>query len=254
MADKRPFTDFRAQAVALRRAGKSRREIKEILGVGSNRLLDAALDGVPPQPGTRRPRAKDDLHARARELRAAGHTYAEIGAELGVSKSSISLWVRDLPRPDRLSDEETRKWNADGVSAYWAARRSLREAGRCAASAEAKAQIGQLSDRELLIAGAIAYWCEGSKNKPCRRWDRVKFINSDLKLISFVLRFLAPPGVTPDRLICRVQIHESADVGAERFWQEVTGLPADQFRGPTVKHHNPKAVRKNIGESYRGAS
>jgi transposase len=99
MADKRSFTDFQAQAVALPRAGKSRREIKEILGVGSNRLLDAALHGVPPQPETRRPRAKNDLHARARELRAAGHTYAEIGAELGVSKSSISLWVRGPAAP-----------------------------------------------------------------------------------------------------------------------------------------------------------
>ena len=31
-----------------------------------------------------------------------------------------------------------------------------------------------LSDREILIAGAIAYWCEGVKNKPYRRHDRVE--------------------------------------------------------------------------------
>ncbi len=43
--------------------------------------------------------------------------------------------------------------------------RPQREAIRAAAAA----QIGQLNDREILIAGAIAYWCEGAKNKPHRR-------------------------------------------------------------------------------------
>ncbi|MGH3324094.1 MAG: hypothetical protein ACRDOV_06655, partial [Streptomyces sp.] len=39
--------------------------------------------------------AKTELKARARELRRAGKTYDEIVAELGVAKSSVSLWVRD---------------------------------------------------------------------------------------------------------------------------------------------------------------
>ena len=55
-----------------------------------------------------RPRAKDDLHARARELRERGLDYEEIAAALGVSKSSVSLWVRDIPRPFRLTYEESR--------------------------------------------------------------------------------------------------------------------------------------------------
>jgi transposase len=38
----------REQAIALRRAGKSRREIKEILGVGSNQTLNELLAGEPP--------------------------------------------------------------------------------------------------------------------------------------------------------------------------------------------------------------
>src|SRR5215469_2955054 len=92
------------QAIALRRAGKSRREITQILGVGHS-TLDRALRGVPPPSWTRRPRAKDDLHAKARELRARGFTYKEIVAELGVSKGSVSLWVRDMPRVGRLSQE-----------------------------------------------------------------------------------------------------------------------------------------------------
>jgi transposase len=252
MRTKDELLELREQAVALRRAGKSRREIKEILGVG-NSTLGPALRGEPAPLWTLRPRAKDELRVKARELRANGSTYDEIAAELGVSKGSVSLWVRDMPRRGRLSYEEFRKRNSEGVAKYWAAERPVREARRQQISDSAAAQIGELSDREILIAGAIAYWCEGSKNKPHRNSNRVIFINSDPGLIRLFLRFLAVAGVTPDRLICRVHIHESADVeGARLFWQEMTGLPEDQFREPTLKRHNPKTVRKNTGEDYRG--
>ena len=60
-----PFAELREQAIALRRAGKSRREIKAILGVGSNQTLNEALAGEPPPEWTRRPRAKDGLRAKA---------------------------------------------------------------------------------------------------------------------------------------------------------------------------------------------
>ena len=83
----------RAQAVALRRSGKSRREIKEILGITSNSTLGKLLAGEPPPKWTRRPRAKDELRAKARLLREQGLDYDRIAAELGVSKSSVSLWV-----------------------------------------------------------------------------------------------------------------------------------------------------------------
>jgi hypothetical protein len=128
-----------------------------------------------------------------------------------------------------------------------------REARRRAIRAAAAGQVGALTDREILIAGATAYWCEGTKNKPYRRADQPGFINSDPQLISFFLRFLASVGVDSARLICRMYIHESADVARARgFWQELTGLPADQFREPSLKHHNPKTIRKNTGETYYG--
>lgn len=252
MRDKLELQELREQAIALRRAGKSRREIKDILGVG-NSTLDPALRGEPPPLWTSRPRAKDELHARAREMRAGGATYDEIAAELGVSKGSISLWVRDMPRRGRISYEEFRKRNAEGVSRYWATEHARREAQRQDISDRAAAEIGTLSGREIVIAGATAYWCEGAKRKPYADRNRVTFVNSDPGLINLFLRFLVVTGTTPDRLICRVHIHESADVaGAQRFWQEVTGLPASIFRQPTLKRHNPKTIRKNTGADYHG--
>ena len=253
MTEKLTFNQLKDQAIALRRAGKSRREIMDIIGVRRNQTLDEMLRGVPPQPWTRRPRAKDDLHAKARDLRARGHTYNEIAAELGVSKSSVSLWVRDMPRVGRLGYEEVRRRNADGVSAYWQAEQLHREARRQAVRESAAGEIGEISEREILIAGAVAYWCEGAKSKPHRRSEQISFINSDPRLISFFLTFLAVAGVTSDRLICRVYIHETADVAAaQRFWLDLTGLPDGQFRRPTLKRHSPKTIRKNTGQDYHG--
>jgi hypothetical protein len=93
------FAELREQAIALRRAGKSRREIKLLLAIGSNATLTEALRGEPPPEWTLRPSAAPARHPR---------------------------------EPAR---------------------------------AGAAARIGALTDREVLIAGAIAYWCEGAKNK-----------------------------------------------------------------------------------------
>jgi transposase len=250
-------TPLREQAIALRLAGKSRREIKQALPPMSNSTLTEWLRGTPPPAWTRRPNAKDDRRAEARELRAQGLKYPEIAAHLGVSKSSISLWVRDLPNPSRDPQADgyadNRRRAAEGARKYWSARREVSEAQRAAEVRAATAEVGELTKREILKAGAIAYWCEGSKNKPDRIYDRVSFINSDPGLIRFFLRFLDTAGVPRDDLILRVFIHENADAAAAQgFWLRLTGVQPNQFRSPYLKHHNPKTRRTNVGESYHG--
>ena len=85
----RESAQLRERAIALRRAGKSVRQIKQLLGPVGNRKLHDALRGEPPPEWTRRPNAKDDLRAEARELRRQGLDYAEIVRRLGVSRSSL---------------------------------------------------------------------------------------------------------------------------------------------------------------------
>src|ERR1700733_6377142 len=225
---------LRDQAVLLRRQGKSLRQIKPTRGPRSNPPLPDALRGEPPPEWTRRPNAKDGLRARARELRDQGLDYEEIAAALGAAKSSVSRWVSDLPVPERLSYTGCRKRSAEGPRRYWMAERPVREARRGAVRDGAAAQIGTLTSRELLIAGAIAYWCEGTKSKSHRRSDRVTFINSDPGLIRLFLRFLEATGTARADLSFRIHIHESADVAsAQRFWLEVTEAPAAQSPTPT---------------------
>jgi transcriptional regulator with XRE-family HTH domain len=249
----RDSAQLREHAVALRREGKSVRQIKQIMGPIGNRTLHDALRGEPPPEWTRRPNAKDALRARARELRLQGLGYEEIVEKLGVSKSSVSLWVRDLPRPPRIAPEQCAARTSEGRRRYWATERPARAARRAAATAAAAASIGGLTDREILIAGAVAYRCEGAKNKPHRRADRVTFTNSDPELISFFLLFLDTAGIPRSDLAFQLQIHETADPeSAERFWRTLTGAQPEQFRKVYVKRHNPLTTRKNTGDSYHG--
>ncbi len=186
-------------------------------------------------------------------MREQGLDYDRIAAELGVAKSSVSNWVRDLPWPERLSYEECRKRAAEGVRRYWMTERAVREAQREATRAAAATEIGSLNQRELLIAGAITYWCEGTKRKPHHQQERVAFINGDPGLVTFFLRFLDAAGVDRRQIRYRLYIHESADqVAAQQFWIAVTGADQAQFYKPTLKRHTPRTARKNVGDSYHG--
>ncbi|MER5655157.1 hypothetical protein ABT076_19305 [Streptomyces sp. NPDC002131] len=245
------FEALRDQALSLRAAGLSRRQIRDRIQVHNNDLLNRLLEGEPPPDRPRHPRAKDDLRARARELRLQGWTYDRIQLELGCSKSSISLWVRDLPTPERR--KRTREEASAIAKRGWEVTMRLRDEERRRTKEAAAAEIGALSDRELFLLGVGLYWAEGSKTKPHLTQERVTFINSDPRMIEVYLAWLRLLGVTPDRLRLHVHIHETGDVeGAERFWTELVGTDATALGKTYLKRHNPKTNRKNLGQDYRG--
>ncbi|MFJ3171502.1 helix-turn-helix domain-containing protein [Streptomyces roseus] len=244
------YEALREQAVALRREGLSRRQIRDRLHVHNNDILNRLLDGEPAPEWTKRPNAKDDLRARARELRLQGMTYDRIQAELGCSKSSISLWVRDLPKVDHRSPAEQGR---DAAFKRWAHEAPRREEARAAAVEAARQEIGPLSDRDLFLTGVALYWAEGSKSKTYRRSETVTFINSDPGVIGVYLAWLRLMDIPRERLKFRVMIHESADVeGAEQYWADFVGVRPIELQRTTLKKHNPKTVRKNTGTEYRG--
>ncbi|MGW2386663.1 hypothetical protein [Streptomyces sp. NPDC001658] len=244
------FEGLRERALALRRAGLSRRQIRDRLHVDNNDIPNRLLKGEPPPEWTKRPNAKDDLRDRARELRLQGWTYDQIQVELGCSKSSISLWVRDLPKPERRDSAEQARLAG---RKRWEHELAVREERRQQTKAAATAEIGELSDRDLFMVGVALYWAEGGKDKPYARRESVTFVNSDPGMIEIFLAWLDLLGVERERLRYSVMIHESADTSAaEAYWAGLVGADRSAFYKTTLKKHNPKTVRKNTGDSYRG--
>ncbi|MFF5498022.1 helix-turn-helix domain-containing protein [Streptomyces aquilus] len=244
------FEGLRERAVALRRQGYSLRRIRDELKIFNNDILQRLVKGEPPPEWTKRPRAKDDLRAKARQLRLQGWTYDQIEAELGCSRSSVSLWVRDLPKPER---RRTREEASAIAKRGWEAKLQIREEERQRTKQAATQEIGELTDRELFMTGVALYWAEGGKDKPYARRENVIFVNSDPGMIKVYHAWLDLLGIERERLRYSVMIHETADVAAaEHYWAELVGADRSAFYKTTLKKHNPKTVRKNTGDSYRG--
>jgi hypothetical protein len=164
-------------------------------------------------------RGKLSEQQRARQLRADGWTLSDIADNLHVSRSSVSLWVRDVdfaPLPRRRARRR-------GPNAL-----QRRKAAEIAAlRAEGVARIGILTPEAFLAAGAALYAGEGAK-----RDGMVAFANSDPRMIAFfcawLRRFFA---IDESRLSVRIYLHEGLDLDAARcHWSQVTGIPLSQFR------------------------
>ncbi|HEU0042055.1 MAG TPA: hypothetical protein VFQ15_06885 [Jiangellaceae bacterium] len=230
----------------LRDSGATYARITSELGIGTStvsRILGTAGAG-------RRPRIPPDVRERARQLRVDGMSVPDIAAHLGLARSTAWLLTKDIawtPGPEGASRR------AEAGRAYWRKEQARRQAERSQVEAAAAACVGELTDRDLLLIGAVAYWAEGGKSKPWNFREQLKFTNSDPDMIILFLRWLALLGVDPGRLGFRVSIHESADIaGAQQYWAQVAGVPASQFARATLKKHNPRTVRKNTGEGYHG--
>lgn len=165
-------------------------------------------------------RGKLDLQDRARELRAAGATMPAIAAELGVSKASVSLWTRDVPFV-----AGPRRVRARGPNALQQRKAAEIEELR----AEGARRIGELSDREFLVAGAALYAGEGAK-----RDGRVRFANSDPALVRFFLAWLRRfHEIDESRLRVQLYLHDGLDLQAAiDHWSAVCDVPSDQFIKP----------------------
>ena len=242
----------RVRARELRRAGWSRAEIAREVGVRNMRSIDRWLAGIRAPQWARRPRAKDGVRSEAVRLRREGKTYDEIRRKLGVSKSSLSLWLRDLYLTDEQRDVLLSKL-ATAPMRRGATNRARREAVRAGIRARAAEEISFVTDRELFLLGAILYWAEGAKAKMWRPSQCVSFINSDPRLVRLFLHWLHGFGIPRSRLSFRISIHESADLAAaDRFWREIIGPGEARFLRPQLKQHVPRTNRRNTGTGYHG--
>lgn len=181
-------------------------------------------------------RGKIKEQERARALRAQNRTLADIAQTLGVSKSSVSLWVRDVPfTPSRRRYGSQRRRQPLRERKV----REIEELNR-----EGVVRIGALSDGAFFIAGVALYAGEGAKADAL-----VKFANSDPEMVRFFCawfrRFFE---VDEARLRCSVYLHQGLDLEAtESFWSDLTGIPRGQFGKPYRAVPDP-SIRRNKHE------
>lgn len=195
--------------------------------------------------------AKFEKRQEARRLRIKGLSIKSIAKQLGVSKSSASLWCLDL----KLTEEQREVLIKNAIAAGHKGRilgtemnKRKKQESLQHFNEQGIKDIGILSRREFLIAGVALYWGEGSKK------SKMSFVNSDPQLILFMFKwFQEIMGVEKDDFMPRIFINEMHRPRAEKilaFWSNLLDLPREQFGNIVFLKMNAKKVYDNYDDYF----
>src|SRR5262249_33701775 len=159
----------------------------------------------------------------ARRLRTEGMSVKDITKQLGVAKSSVSVWVRDI----ELSDEH--KAALKSKYHHYEAKIRGSQANRQKGLQQriAYQQEGRARAREgdpLHLAGCMLYWAEGAKSR-----GSLILVNSDPDMMRFFIRFLRQSlGVSDTKISLRIICYTNNGVSLdeiENYWLALLALP-----------------------------
>lgn len=177
--------------------------------------------------------------ARAIRLRLQGKSYSQIKKELQVSKSTLSLWLRNYPLPkQRLIQLQGR--NERRIENFRKTMRLKREKRRRGVYLQEKAKWLPLTKRELYLLGLFLYWGEGLKADSAM----VSFSNSNPEVLKFAIYWLRRViGVPRKKIRARLHLYKDMDVKKETaFWSRQLRLPKTQFNKPYIKKTTLKSL------------
>ncbi|OGG48510.1 hypothetical protein A3G63_03170 [Candidatus Kaiserbacteria bacterium RIFCSPLOWO2_12_FULL_52_8] len=183
---------------------------------------------------------RKELKRRAQSMRKRGISYTVIGRELGVSKSTLSFWLKSIP----LSNEHRERLYTARIRNMSLGSQSNKERRRREVEAiieSAKAEISSpISSEAYRLLGAGLYWAEGSKG------GAIEITNSDPLLILFMTDWFADIfKVPPVTFKAWLNIYpQQDDRELKRFWSSLTGIPISQFGKSFVKPIS-KGIKKN---------
>jgi transcriptional regulator with XRE-family HTH domain len=184
---------------------------------------------------------KPNERAMARSMRAEqGMALRAIAEQLGVSKSSVSLWVRDIVL---TAEQEQALLARDPVRNGRLVGTRVRSE-RCRSRRIEAQQHGRALAREadpIHRGGCMLYWAEGSKTR-----NAVQIVNADADLLETFLDFLRICyGVPSEAVTFSVNCFLGNGLSLaeiERWWLERLSLPPTCLRRATV--NRPSSASK----------
>lgn len=166
----------------------------------------------------------------------------DIANRLGVAKSSVSLWVRDLP----LLPTTIKKHNMTGC--VEAAHRRSNDARivRSKYQQDGKEMAHNHQDNLLFVSGCMMHWAEGEKDK-----NIASISNTDLYFLKLWMRFIKRFFSTQTTNF-RAKISCYLDNGQtqeqiESYWSEQLSLSRSCFTKTTIikKHPMSTGAKRN---------
>jgi transcriptional regulator with XRE-family HTH domain len=180
------------------------------------------------------------LKKKARALRRQGLSYKEIREKIDVPKSTLSLWLKDVPlKPEHKARLYTKQIQILSRGAPCQKERRKKEIDIIIANAEKEIHL-PLSDDAYKLFGVALYWGEGNKTQ------KFGITNSDPYLIAFMVQWLDKVlNVKPTTLKPYLNIYpQQNELALKKFWSELTNIPLENFGKSYVKPPN-KGYKKN---------
>lgn len=192
---------------------------------------------------------KQDKREEARRLRRElGMAITDICKRLGVAKSSVSVWVRDIP----LTDAQKAALHNQHY-AYWA---QMRGAHTNAIKGRERRREYQQEGREMArtgnllhLAGCMLYWGEGAKNK-----NSLQISNSDIGMLVLYCRFLREClHVADEHIAIRIFCYLGNNLSQheiETYWLEHLQLSPSALRKTVINGRPVSSQQKGRKLTY----
>jgi len=178
------------------------------------------------------------LKEKAINYRERGHSYGMISKKLGLAKSTLSDWLKEVPyKPNK--EVEKRIGLGRIKSAQYKHNQkvnSIKEMNRIA-----KKELGKLTKRDLWLLGIGLYLGEGTKLQEC-----TQVANSDPEIIKLIIKWLREI-CGPDTENFTIAIHTYPDNNIKdtiNFWSKTTGIPKKQFSKTQIDRRTNKTNKK----------
>lgn len=186
---------------------------------------------------------KYEKREEARRLRGEkGLSLKEISEVLSVSKSSVSLWVRDI----KLTDEQISKLSEKCLS-YKGDHSKFANDHRNKRIKYREEGAKKIENIDLFLCGCLLYWAEGSKKR-----NMVAFSNTDVNMLKLFVRFLLEcfDGISANDIKVGISCYLSNNIKQEeieKYWLSELGLPKESLYKTSIvtKHPMSKGYKKN---------
>ena len=151
-----------------------------------------------------------------------GMSIKKIANKVGVSKASVSIWVRDI----ELTDEQKLNLKPSVVAMSISNRETFKKIRE---KYQEEGKIKAKENNALHIMGCMLYWAEGNKQK-----NSARLSNTDSNIIKLYVKFLRECfNVKNEDFVISIQCYTDKGITIEqieKYWLELLSLERQNLR------------------------
>lgn len=175
-------------------------------------------------------------------MRKLGHSYKEILEKVKVSKSTLSVWLRNIEIPIKGKLKLSKKTGEKRIKAAKSKKRFHKQQ-RIKWQQEGCDLARQNKTDYIFVSGCMLYWGEGYKKSR----ESIGLTNSDPELIIIFLKFLKKYFPNPYEKIkcainCYTDIHSYKKI--QKYWASKLKIDLKKFTKPQINNSPKSSIKK----------